>query len=127
MNAEETAVGSAASQDQEDACRGRESVCSSDLVIDRRSAFLALVVHYRGDAARRRIRSCVLWSFRPTCQRLGAEPWADLQEVRTRLPATPAEKLGELLPYQWQAARPAKVSIPLAAAETGTPSADVGS
>jgi hypothetical protein len=32
------------------------------------------------------------------CQRLGVEPWAYLNDVLTRLPATPAGQLGDLLP-----------------------------
>jgi hypothetical protein len=50
----------------------------------------------------------VLFSFTSTCQRLGVEPWAYLQDVLTRLPATPAGYLGDLLPDHWQAARQAK-------------------
>jgi transposase len=49
----------------------------------------------------------VLLSFTSTCHRLGVEPWAYLQDVLTRLPATPAEQLTELLPDHWQAARQA--------------------
>jgi transposase len=51
--------------------------------------------------------AAVLFSFTSTCQRLGVEPWAYLQEVLTRLPTTPAEHLAELLPDRWQAARAA--------------------
>ena len=47
----------------------------------------------------------VLLSFTSTCHRLGVEPWAYLYDVLTRLPATPAERLTELLPDHWQAAR----------------------
>jgi transposase len=49
--------------------------------------------------------AAVLFSFTSTCHRLGIEPWAYLQDVLARLPATPAERLGELLPDRWQAAR----------------------
>ena len=35
--------------------------------------------------------AAVLFSFTSTCQRLGIEPWAYLQDVLTRLPALPAE------------------------------------
>lgn len=47
----------------------------------------------------------VLFSFTSTCQRLGVEPWAYLQDVLTRLPASPAEPPTDLLPDHWQAAR----------------------
>lgn len=49
--------------------------------------------------------AAVLFSFTSTCHRLGIEPWAYLQDVLSRLPATPAERLGELLPDRWHAAR----------------------
>lgn len=51
--------------------------------------------------------AAVLFSFTSTCQRLGVEPWAYLQDVLTRLPTTPAEHLAKLLPDRWQAARAA--------------------
>jgi len=54
----------------------------------------------------------VLLSFTSTCHRLGIEPWAYLQDVLTRLPTTPAERLTELLPDHWQAARPASTTTP---------------
>jgi hypothetical protein len=38
------------------------------------------------------------FTFTPTCQRLGVEPWADLQDELTRLPSLPAEQLGDFLP-----------------------------
>jgi transposase len=60
--------------------------------------------------------AAVLFSFTSTCQRLGIEPWAYLQDVLKRLPTTPAERLGELLPDRWQAARgpaaPSAASLP---------------
>jgi transposase len=49
--------------------------------------------------------AAVLFSFTSTCQRLGVEPWAYLQDVLERLPTTPAERLGDLFPNHWQAAR----------------------
>src|SRR5262249_51709557 len=68
----------------------------------------------------------VLFSFTSTCQRLGVEPWAYLQDVLTRLPATPAGQLGELLPDHWQAARQAKTAIhPALVSDTTT--ASIGS
>jgi transposase len=50
--------------------------------------------------------AAILFSFTSTCHRLGIEPWAYLQDVLTRLPSLPAERLAELLPDRWQAARP---------------------
>jgi transposase len=64
--------------------------------------------------------AAVLISFTSTCQRLGVEPWAYLQDVLGRLPTTAAGQLGELLPDRWQAAR--SVSPP-GAAPTDSPSA----
>ena len=49
--------------------------------------------------------AAVLFSFTSTCHRLGIEPWAYLQDVLTRLPRTSAERLADLLPDRWQAAR----------------------
>jgi hypothetical protein len=48
--------------------------------------------------------AAILFSFTSTCQRLGVEPWAYLQDVLTRLPSTPADQLAGLLPDRWQAA-----------------------
>jgi hypothetical protein len=56
--------------------------------------------------------AAVLFSFTSTCQRLGVEPWAYLQDVLTRLPTTPAGRLGDLLPDHGQAARPTKPATP---------------
>src|ERR1700745_2344812 len=53
-----------------------------------------------------------LFSFTSTCQRLGIEPWAYLQDVLTRLPTTPAGELAALLPDHWQAARQTKMAPP---------------
>jgi len=49
--------------------------------------------------------AAILLSFTSTCNRLGVEPWAYLQDVLTRLPTTAAGQLGELVPDKWQAAR----------------------
>jgi len=68
--------------------------------------------------------AAVLFSFTSTCQRLGVEPWAYLQDVLMRLPTTPAGQLGDLLPDRRQAARQAKVARPPAATKTSTPSAE---
>ena len=51
--------------------------------------------------------AAVLFSFTSTCQRLGIEPWAYLQNTLDRLPTTPADQLAALLPDRWQAARQA--------------------
>jgi hypothetical protein len=56
--------------------------------------------------------AAVLFSFTSTCQRLGVEPWAYLQDVLTRLPTMPAGQLGDLLPDHWQTARKAQTAIP---------------
>lgn len=49
--------------------------------------------------------AAVLISFTSTCDRLGVEPWAYLQDVLTRLPTTTGGELSALLPDRWQAAR----------------------
>jgi transposase len=51
--------------------------------------------------------AAVLLSFTSTCNRLGVEPWAYLQDVLTRLPTTSVGQLEELLPDKWQATRAA--------------------
>jgi hypothetical protein len=45
--------------------------------------------------------AAVLFSFTATCRRLNINPFAYLQDVLTRLPMHPAERLHELLPDQW--------------------------
>jgi hypothetical protein len=47
----------------------------------------------------------VLLSFTSTCQRLGAKPWANLQDVLMRFPMMPAGQLGDLRSDRLQAAR----------------------
>jgi hypothetical protein len=64
--------------------------------------------------------AAVLFSFTSTCQRLGVEPWVYLQDVLTRLPATPAGQLGDLLPDHWQAARQARMATPAAPVSDAT-------
>jgi transposase len=65
--------------------------------------------------------AAVLFSFTSTCQRLGVEPWAYLQDVLTRLPAMPVSQLGDLLPDRWQAARRAKTATsPMLATDPST-------
>jgi hypothetical protein len=68
--------------------------------------------------------SAVLFSFTSTCQRLGVEAWAYLQDVLTRLPTTPAGQLADLLPDHWLAARQAKRAP---ATDTTTPPAESAS
>jgi transposase len=68
--------------------------------------------------------AAVLFSFTSTCQRLGVEPWAYLQDVLTRLPQTPAAGLAELLPDCWQAARAPKGSPKAEAAAAAPPVGD---
>jgi transposase len=72
--------------------------------------------------------AAVLFSFTSTCQRLGVEPWAYLQDVLTRLPTTPAGHLGDLLPDHWQTARRASTAPPPApATDTSISSAESAS
>ncbi|MBV9381553.1 MAG: IS66 family transposase [Streptosporangiaceae bacterium] len=54
--------------------------------------------------------AAILFSFTSTCQRLGVEPWAYLQDVLTRLPTTAPAQLTDLLPDRWDAARQAKAA-----------------
>ena len=51
--------------------------------------------------------AAVLFSFTATCKRLGIDTFAYLRDVLERLPTQPAERLEELLPHRWQAARQA--------------------
>jgi transposase len=71
--------------------------------------------------------AAVLFSFTSTCQRLGVEPWAYLQDVLTRLPTTPVGQLGALLPNHWRDARQAAMATSPATAEATAPSAESGS
>src|SRR5262249_61683837 len=64
--------------------------------------------------------AAVLFSFTSTCQRLGIEPWAYLQDVLTRLPATAAGRLGDLLPDHWQTARKSRMATPAVPATATT-------
>jgi len=50
--------------------------------------------------------AAVLYSFMSTCQRLGVEPWAYLQDVLNRLPSTPTEHLAEFLQNRRRAVPP---------------------
>jgi hypothetical protein len=72
--------------------------------------------------------AAVLFSFTSTCQRLGVEPWAYLQDVLARLPSAPAGPFNDLLPDRWQAARRSAMSAPpTVAIEVTTLSADPAS
>jgi len=70
--------------------------------------------------------AAVLMTFASTCRRLNVEPWAYLQDVLTRLPTTPADRLGELAPDHWQAARQAQPAPP-SASDGVVPSPESGS
>jgi hypothetical protein len=68
--------------------------------------------------------AAVLFSVTSTCQRLGVEPWAYLQEVLTRLPTTPAGQLGDLLPCHWRVApSPQGTTLAPPITDNGLPSA----
>ncbi len=56
--------------------------------------------------------AAVLFSFTATCKHLGIDTFAYLRDVLTRLPTQPAERLEELLPHRWQAARQAATAPP---------------
>jgi transposase len=64
--------------------------------------------------------AAVLFSFTSTCQRLGVEPWAYLQDVLTRLPAMHIEQLSDLLPDHWQTTRRAETPCPAGSATDTT-------
>jgi transposase len=53
-------------------------------------------------------RSAMLYSLVQSCKLAGVEPWAYLKDVLDRLPAHPHNRIGELLPKQWAAARAAE-------------------
>jgi hypothetical protein len=66
--------------------------------------------------------AALMFSFASTCQRLGVEPWAYLQDAPTRLPTTPAGQLGNLLPDHWQVAPTATDLTPAPASAAGSAS-----
>jgi hypothetical protein len=77
------------------------------------------------ESPRRGQTAAVLFSITSTCQRLGVEPWAYLQDVLTRLPMMPAGQYGDMLPGHWLETRRAKPTTPATtAAESTTPSAE---
>jgi transposase len=83
-----------------------------DLAIDNNAAERAL----RGVAVGRKnwmfwgsdvggTTGAILTSFTATCKRHGLDPWSYLSDVLARLPSHPTERLAELLPDAWAAAR----------------------
>jgi transposase len=54
--------------------------------------------------------AAVLFSFTATCKLLDINTFAYLRDVLERLPTHPAERLEDLLPHNWQAARQAAAS-----------------
>lgn len=49
--------------------------------------------------------AAVLYSFTATCKHLSIDTFAYLRDVFIRLPTHPADRLADLLPHRWQAAR----------------------
>jgi hypothetical protein len=62
------------------------------------------------------IESKLLVDYWVAARRPDVEPWAYLQDVLTRLPATPAGQVGDLLLDRWPATRQAKGVIQTASA-----------
>ena len=58
--------------------------------------------------------AAVLMSFTSTCQRLGVEPWAYLQDVLTACRRHRRNICADLLPDRWQAARQRPTEPPAA-------------
>jgi transposase len=56
--------------------------------------------------------AAVLFSFTATCKHLGLDSFAYLRDVLARLPTQPLERLDDLLPHRWQAARLAEAPPP---------------
>jgi hypothetical protein len=50
-------------------------------------------------------RAAVIYSLIGTCKLLGIEPFAYLRDVLERLPSQPADRVAELTPRAWLAAR----------------------
>lgn len=51
-------------------------------------------------------RAAVMYSLIATAKLNGIDPQAWLADVLARLPDHPAKRIGELLPWNWRAARP---------------------
>jgi transposase len=56
--------------------------------------------------------AAVLFSFTATCKHLGIDTFAYLRDLFQRLPTHPADRLVELLPHHWQAARQSTTPSP---------------
>jgi hypothetical protein len=56
--------------------------------------------------------AAVLYTMTQTCKRHGIDPFAYLQDVLTRLPAHPADRLGELVPPVWAEAQRTQAANP---------------
>ena len=63
----------------------------------------------------------MLYSFTATCKHLKIDTFAYLRDVLERLPTQPTERLDELLPHRWQAARLAGASPTTSAAAPAAP------
>jgi transposase len=61
--------------------------------------------------------AAVLFSFTATCKLLRIDAFAYLRDVLERLPTHPADRLEELLPHRWQAARQAALPAPASDAD----------
>jgi transposase len=68
--------------------------------------------------------AAVLYSFTSTCHRLEIDPWAYLQDVLTRLPELAPDRLTDLLPDRWKAARQAAAEAAQAQADAGVSGPD---
>ena len=53
-------------------------------------------------------RAATIYSLVGTCKLLGIEPFEYLRDVIERLPTHPAERVAELTPRNWRAARAAR-------------------
>ncbi len=64
--------------------------------------------------------AAVLFSFTATCKLLKIDTFAYLRDVLERLPTHPTERLEELLPHRWQAARQTAPDVPALPAPDAT-------